>query len=214
MGKKHKIYLALAIGLIVILLVVVYMAQERMFNKFSLPVMPAHKILSTEAVPEATESASIASQVIDTNVVSSAEMHAMNNKAVVSKSISSVIPPIKTLNTELALVSSGSVKSSTGRGGQGVMPVVNEREVVVPINAPMTDAQILQAIAQQNKKSETLEQIIIKRDKEAEVVRNNAEADQGRIIDEGQQTTTQNSTSTNVPADIIEKLENQRLVAH
>ena len=127
----------------------------------------------------------------------------------------------QTINPEITgqktLVTNNLDQTVPSPSMQPLQNQVEQQEVnpsaVIPINAPMTDQQILEGIQQQNQKQQAIQQITDNRNAEAVQVMRNAEVTQSQS-ENNQQVISSDHTVTLPPADIVAKLKSHQFTAH
>ena len=112
---------------------------------------------------------------------------------------------------------SASVQAPSYVPGESLQGQVAQQEAqetkVIPINAPMTDQQILEAIQKQNQRQQTIQQITASRDTLAVKVMHNVKTAQSQSVN-SQQVIPSDYPKALPPADIVAKLKSHQLTAH
>jgi len=219
MDRRTKNYLLWALVSVFGLLVIIYLAH--ILNQRTLSTISSSRAFVPEPVSKEMES--ITPETIKSSAKISKPRPFLNeHKSTFPKHSPSVSSakiftpePVSSVSKEMQPATYEEMNSSVGISES--MPILNRHEII-PINAPMTDEQILQNIEQQKQKDEALEQVFAKRDIIADRIRHDAIASQNQPVSDQEATsqdTPQDTVTTTEPdIDTIKKLKSQQLVAH
>ena len=206
MYKKIKIS-SLWIWMVVVLLVlfgVISLIQMWIAHQGSLEVSSSTGVLNPESI---SKEAGFPSQVnIENNPASTAD--------IIQKKVNPevVAPEAVVIANKPASVQ--AVPYSLGQSSQSqVTQQEAQQTTVIPINAPMTDQQILEGIRQQNQRQQTIQQITANRYAAAVQVMRNAETAQSKSAN-SQQVIPSDYPKALPPADIVAKLKSHQLTGH
>jgi len=206
MDKKIKISLLWVWIMVVLLglLGVISFMQIWMAHQGSPEVSSSTGVLNPEPISKEAE---FSSQInIENNPASTA--------GIIPKIVNPEVVAPETVVTANKPASIQAVPYAPGQSSQSQVAQQETQETTVtPINAPMTDQQILESIQQQNQRQQTIQQITANRNAVAVNVMRNAETAQSQSAN-NQQVIPSDSPGALPPADIVAKLKSHKLTAH